>query len=245
MFLIAASPAVSAQERVTTFGLQFKPVIPSNLLRAGEVSLSDNGVNYTVDQKLGYSLGGVVRRGVTRWFSVETGISYVRRNFAASVYNDAGTFSDTTRFRIVGYEIPVLGMVYVQLSDQIFMDAAFGLSMDMFPSNVSSGNSQAFYQKSFRNGWLLPGLIANVGWEWRTRKSGYFYIGASYHRPFIPIYDSHLYYTHNGQNSEQVLQLSGNYLTLDLRFFFHEDPEPKKEKVREEDLPHWMKGGRK
>jgi len=243
--LVLVAPLLHAQERVTTFGIQFKPIIPSNLLRAGEVGLTKDGIDFAVDQRLGYSFGGVVRRGFTKWLSMESGISYVRRNFAASVSNASGSFTDTTAFRIIGYEIPITGLVYVQLSDYIYMNTAFGFSLDMFPSNVGSGNSNDFFQKSFRRSWVLPGLIANIGWEWRTKKSGYFYVGASYHRPFVPIYDTDLYYDHNGQRSNTTLQLSGNYLTIDFRYFFHEEPEPKKVKMKEEDMPQWMKNGKK
>ena len=239
-----------SQERVTTFGVEMKPIIPSNLFQTGQTALTQNGIDYELNQKIGYSFGGVMRFGLTKLLSLESGISFVRRNFSTNVSDPAFNFTDTVDFRVIGYEIPVTGLVFVQLSDEIFMNAAFGLALDMFPSDVGNGNNVDFIQISRRRGigggnsfmtWSKLGLIANVGFEYRTKKSGYFYVGGSYHRPFQPIYDTYLYYTNeNGVEDRAKLAMSGNYLTIDFRYFFHEEPK-KVEKERDPDtMPSWM-----
>lgn len=243
-FLVfTASLPVFAQENVTTFGIQIKPIVPSNLLNAGTEGSEVDGIQYNVEQRMGYSFGGVVRRGLTRWLTIESGISYVRRNYRASVMAASDGFSDSTRFRVIGYEVPVLGLVYVRLGDKIFMDAAFGLSLDFFPSNVGSGPSTDFYQHSFYRNKMQTSLLANVGWELRTEDKGYFYVGASFHRPFSPIYVTQIHYDYNGAGKTGSVALSGNYLTLDLRYFFHEEPEvrERKKKRKQEDMPLWMR----
>lgn len=240
-----------AQERVTTFGLQVKPIIPSTLLRTGATSLNQNNADYVVDHLPGYSFGGVIRIGLNNRFSVESGISYVRRNFESSVQHYDQLFSDTVGYRIIGYEIPVTGLVFVRLSDQIYMNTAFGLAFDMFPSDVSNFNSAEFVALGTRTGiegsnifpWLKVGLTANVGFEYRTKEKGYFYLGASYHRPFGAIYDVVHIYDRPGAFDKATLQLSGNYLTVDFKYFFHEEPKEKKVKRDPDTMPSWMKAG--
>lgn len=83
------------------------------------------------------------------------------------------------------------------------------------------------------------GLLANVGFEYRTESRGYFYVGGSYHLPFRNIYNTFMIYDHNSVSEQGFLQLNGNYLTIDLKYFFHEEPE--KPKVKEEDLPAWQR----
>lgn len=227
-----------------------KPIIPSNLLRAGNTQAFNEGIEYNMNQRVGYAFGGIIRQGLTPWFSLETGINYVRRNFEATVSNPNLSFSDSSRFRIIGYEIPVQGLVFVRLSDQLYMDGGFGLAFDMFPSDVSSGTND-FYHITVRNAgalppglsWMKMGLLANVGFELRTKESGYFYVGATYHRPFGTIYNSQVRYMNGSSEDRAELQLSGNYLTLDLRYYFHEEPKEKTKKldVKEENLPQWMK----
>jgi len=253
MLFLCSVPSFS-QERVTTFGVQMKPIIPSNLFRAGATELSQNGVDYSLNQQVGYSFGGVMRFGLNKWLSLESGISFVRRNFSAQVYHEELSFADTTEFRIIGYEIPISGLVFVRLSDKIYMNASFGLALDMFPSDVSSGTSQDFYQYSLRTGFansnsilnfVKTGLIANIGFEYRTKESGYFYIGASYHRPFSPIYNTGINYTYTNSTAKfedlGVLQLSGNYLTIDFKYFFNEEKREKKVERDPSTMPSWMK----
>ena len=69
--LVSLSTQVFSQERVCTFGFQMKPLIPSNLFRAGITELSKNGVDYAVNQELGYAFGGVMRFGLNKWFSTQ------------------------------------------------------------------------------------------------------------------------------------------------------------------------------
>lgn len=249
--LVGCAVTGFSQERVTTFGVEMKPIIPSSLLRTGLSAKTEEGIDYEVRQRIGYSFGGVMRFGLTKWLSLESGISFVRRNFSTNVYDPSFDFRDTVSFRVIGYEIPVTGLVFVQLSDQIFMNAAFGLALDMFPSNVGNASGEDFIVIGMRRGfgnagsimtWSKLGLLANVGFELRTKKSGYFYIGGSYHRPFRSIYDNFMYYTDaNRHQYESKLPLSGNYLTLDLRYFFHEEPEKKEEKRDLDTAPSWMK----
>ena len=77
----------------------------------------------------------------------------------------------------------------------------------------------------------MVSLIANLGFEYRTRKSGYFYLGASYHNTFGDIADVFVSYKELNSNQHVVLiepypSVNGNYLSLDLRYYFN--PEPRK-----------------
>jgi hypothetical protein len=66
--------------------------------------------------------------------------------------------------------------------------------------------------------------LATLGFEWRT-KSQIVYLGGIYHRPFndielvMPKVELILI------QRRVIYPVSGNYLTIDLRYFFHEDPE--------------------
>ena len=71
---------------------------------------------------------------------------------------------------------------------------------------------------------VQPALIANVGWEYRTEEKGIWYIGGSFHRPFLPMYKATVGYVTDTYTNNTETNLTGNYLTLDLRYFFHEEP---------------------
>ena len=104
-----------------------------------------------------------------------------------------------------------------------------GLTIDMFPSSIQTKDVY-FNHVAFRNHIFQPALSANIGCEYRTNKNGIIYLGASFQKPFSFIYLSKVGY--NGNNKEIIIrnELSGSYLTIDLRYFF---PESKTKNVDE------------
>lgn len=217
-----------AQERVTTVGIQLKPIISSDLIGTGPQSQTVEDVNYTITPKSGYAFGMVIRKGLTKQISLETGINYTRKSFNLSIVDDIKRLNIDEQFTYVIYEIPITGLIYVQLGRQLFLNTSFGLAADFLPSDWDSGNSQ-YYHRSFRTSWIIPSLLANVGFEWRTEKDGYFYIGSSYKRPFTNITTARVGIVDANQDiiKQSAFDILGNYLTLDLRYFFHENPERK------------------
>jgi len=230
IFFFLPSLAI-AQERVLTFGIQYKPIVPVNYFTTN-TSVLQNGVDFTIKQKFGFSGGMVIRKGFSKRWSLEAGINLVKRNFEITITDESSAFTGTSKFSSMSYELPVLGLLYIQLSDEIYMNTAFGFSIDFFPSDI--GSEDVFYDHySLRKSWVQPSLLANVGYEFRTKKRGYFYLGISFHRPFFSIYYSNVEYLENGKELEEIdTELKGDYLTLDLRYFFHEDPEKKTAKKK-------------
>jgi len=223
--------SLKSQERVTTFGIQIKPIIPSSLFNTGEQLLDQNNVFFSVKPKLGYSFGMVIRKGLTKSLSLETGINYLKRGYDLSIDARDLNFNESSNFNLISYEIPISLLVYVKLSREMYMNVSGGLSMDIYPSDLYTF-SPSFQNDVIVSDWIQTSLIANVGWEYRTEESGYFYLGGSYHRPFSPIAKEIVWYNGNGRDERPIFELIGNYVTIDFRYFFHEDPEKKKRKVK-------------
>ena len=215
---------VTAQAGVTTLGIQVKPVVPLDLFDP-VVELERDQLSGTVELTGGYAFGMSVRVGVSNTISFETGISQVQRNYRYTLLNDTSGYSATERFRYVGYEVPVVALAYIRLGERLWMNAALGFSFDAYPSDVQKDVEQGRIYV-FRNNWAQFATLANLGVEYRTEGSGYFYLGASFHRPFGSIAVADL--TYYGQNFFPYTMrgtLDGSYLTLDLRYYFHEDPD--------------------
>lgn len=209
---------------VTTFGLQVKPVVPVSFFEPRN-ALDRAPIHGTVELTGGLAFGMVVRTGLSKTISLETGINQIVRRYDFSVRNDTNGYSNSGKLRYVGYEVPILGMVYIRLGERTWMNNAIGFSVDMYPSDVESklDFSRAYF---FRKNWAQIGVVGNIGVEYRTDKSGIFYFGATYHRPFgdmaradLSWYDSRLVPT------TLTTFLNGSYLTADIRYFFHEDPD--------------------
>jgi len=214
---------LTAQRKVTTVGFQIKPIFPNSFLSAGTKTIYQDNVRFDLTLASGFSAGMMVRHGFSDLLAIESGINYVKRSHELKITD--GSFEGTSKFRIIGYEIPVNLLVYIRLGEKIFMNASMGPAVDMFASDVQSSDDY-YEQRSYRNNIFQPAVNGNLGLEYRTAKSGYFYIGASYHQPFSYIYATEIHYPKN--NTVPVIEtIDGNYFTLDLRYFFYEDPKKK------------------
>ena len=224
---------VIAQKGVTTFGLQIKPIISSEIINTGPETIKEGAINFTLEPNQGYSFGMVIRRGITDQISFESGINYTKRHYNLNITNDTLNFDGKSNFSYVIYQIPALAFIYVQLGQKLYLNTAFGASLNFLPSSWDSYDTY-FTHFSKRKSWIVPSLLANVGFEYRTRKDGIFYLGFSYHRPFSKITTAGVGYVEDRiQKEAAFFDVTGNYLTIDLRYFFHEEPLWKQKRERE------------
>jgi hypothetical protein len=234
--VVVLTTTLSAQKSLTTFGVTIKPMIAGSLINEGDPKGSENNVDYFTDKAFGYSAGMVIRHNFTDLFAIESGLSYTKRNFDMRVDDKNTGYLFQQQFGVVGYELPIQGLVYVQLSKQIFMDASFGLSFDMYPSDVAVFDDEdKIIMEGRRKSWLQTALTANIGWEYRTKEYGAFYLGGTYHRSFGNTYGYLLQYDVDPNNVNSVPVkinnlVNGHYLTIDLRYFFHVDPDQQKQR---------------
>lgn len=217
-----------------TVGLKFRPIIPSSILRTDRQQVTGNeadGNSYlrlTVDQRVGYSFGMLVRKNFTRRFAMETGVTYVRRGFDIEVTDLDSNRTDFQDFALTAYEIPVMALVYIRLGEEFYMNTSLGVSLDIGARSVA--NNTTFYDHFTAIQKFNAAILGNVGVEWRTRDSGSLYLGLTYHQPTGPIADTKINYFRTSSVSDASIEtpLNGTYLTLDLRYYFHETIEGKR-----------------
>lgn len=231
--LFTVGQYVHAQDKITTFGVFLRPSFPNQFFRTGPIDFSDSNIDYSIVQQSGISFGGIIRKGFTKRLSFETGIVYTKRNYDLTLTDT--TFTGRGEYSIIGYEIPLTALVFIQLGQQLWMNVGLGPGIEFYPSDIYSDDD--FYAHyGAREQTFNGALNASLGFEFRTKKSGYFYLGFNYHRSFSPIYTSVVEYYPSRDFSIPYTsigrtQLQGDYFGIDFRYFFHEDPEKKKKKV--------------
>jgi hypothetical protein len=219
--------AALAQKNVITAGLQFQPIFPVAFLNTAdqEATTSLGDMTSVVSPKFSFTAGMIVRWGFHKRLSLETGINFVQRNYDLTITTD--DFKGLSDFRIIGYEHPIKLLVFVPLAERLYMNAAAGVQLNFFPSDIYTFGPD-FRHSSLRLGFdnfLHGGGITNLGLEYRTKKAGYFYLGATYHVGFGDIYRSKIQYVKDNFFSEATsINLNGSYLTFDVRYFFHSQP---------------------
>lgn len=206
------------------FGFQFKPLIPGDFLSKSQITVSNGTFSGRFTQKYGYSFGAVTRIGITKLISFETGINQVKRNYDIDFsYPDSNLFGSTD-FSVISYDIPINAMIYIQLSEKFFTNASLGTSFVYYPSNVGAvlpvDNKVAFSAEGRRNRRFDFEINANFGFELRTEKNGFFYLGASAKLPVAPIFKVAAICEFPGNEAVAAVgEVNGAYLSLDLRYF--------------------------
>ncbi len=219
-FLIFSGQLLFAQKGVTTVGIQYKPIFPFNFLNTGPLKNDVNNVHFETELTSGFSGGLVIRHCFSDLVALEGGINYVKRKYSLTITD--GEFKGESTFRIIGYEIPVSAVIFARIGERLYANGSLGPSLDMFASSVLSYDDY-FSHISLRKQIFQPAVNGNIGFEYRTEKSGNIYLGVSYHRPFSYIYFDKVEYKNNGKEETVGNFLIGNYLTIDLRYFFHEE----------------------
>ncbi len=215
-----------AQKGVTTFGLQYKPLIPVNVFNVEDLILQEEGYKVEVSSLLGHNFGAIIRWGITNTLAFETGLTYSRRNYNLTASLD-DTLNDNSDFGLVTYEIPIQGLFYVRLSKSWYMNAATGFSMNFRASDVGNFTEKGVFSHTTAVKGLNLAYIANLGFEYRSKKSGTFYVGASLSTPLRSLGAIAIRSEDLSNNRLIEGTISGNYLSVDMRYFFNENNKTK------------------
>ena len=206
------------------FGLQVRPIFPTSFIGSPELTLTKEGFSTTITQKMGYSYGGTVRVGMTKLIAIETGINFTQRNFDLSMeVPDSNAFA-TNNMSFVEYDVPVNALFYVQLAESWYMNASVGFALTYKPTPVGVFSPSIGYNQFTITG-LTRGKVgidanANVGFEYRTEKSGFFYLGGSARVPFGPLFDLVADYQWQGILNRIIGPVDGSFLSIDFKYFF-------------------------
>lgn len=219
------------QKGVTTFGIQYKPIIPNPIIGTYNQDFSVDNFESSIQQKLGHAFAMVIRQGLNDVVSFETGLAFTQRNFRLDFALQDSGYSAQSKVGIVSYEIPFKGLIFIRLGDYTFMNTAIGASFNYYPSDVSVNvpikSNQYFLQEGARLNRIQGALLADIGFEYRTKKSGYFYLGTSYNLPFASIITFAMSYEHPPGKTLFIDNIRGSYLTVDFRYYFNEKPNTK------------------
>lgn len=229
-FCVGPQRELMAQAGVATLGVMVKPVVPFTYFDKDAAAEIEH-VRYGLSLEGGFAFGMNVRIGLNNTISLETGLGQIQRRFSYSVTNDTSGYEESARIRYTGYELPVMGLVFIRLGERTWMNTALGASLDFYPSDVEGLIDEGSIY-IFRRNWAQGSVIGNLGVEYRSPKSGIFYLGATYHRPFNDLALADISYIYYGPPSRsdftQRLPIAGSYLTVDIRYYFHEDPDRRK-----------------
>lgn len=209
------------------FGIQARLISPSEFLGSVKTELSDKGFNSSLQQQIGFSYGALIRADYSKNIAFEGGINYIQRQFKASMfYTDSVTsISDSNELTFINYEIPLQGVVKIQLSKSFFSLVGLGPSITFKPTSVAlidqPGGKYTFYHSGSVKKFGVD-INAQVGFEFRTKKSGYFYFGGSVKVPTSYLFNWGGKFSEQGSSFYLIdfAKANGSFISLDMRYYF-------------------------
>ena len=223
---------LKGQSTRTSFGLQYKPIIPSEYFNSSHINESSKSYTFNLSPKYSNSFGMVLRHKINKTFSIESGLNYTQRNYKLIISKAIDqNIDDLTYFGMRSYELPIQFLTYVRASEFWYLNVAFGISHNVLASDIFSygDKTDAYFQNTYRKNGGYRALLANIGMEYRTEKKGHYYVGASLHRPWseisrvYPEYDDDLNTFNDADFDDKFfLEMLGNFITIDFRYFFAE-----------------------
>lgn len=232
-FLISLSVPVVAQtpnrdKFPSYFGLVASPVFPSDFLGTKTTVFNDptETMTITFNQTTGFMFGASVRIGLTRLMSLETGLTQIRRNFQVGMSIPDSNISSQKTFSFVSYDLPLNALIYVQMTENVFMNASLGMSIAHYPSDIRDtiqpGGKDFLVQEGRRTERTHLAVNAGIGFEYRTLKAGTFYVGGGGKIPLKQIMIGVGVLKEAGSSNQLFAYkaVDGSFLSLDLRYYF-------------------------
>ena len=224
--LIGSTKAQVSKTKVPSyFGVEVKSILPTQYIGNPVLEQSINGFNTTFTQKPGYSFGGVVRVGLTKLLALETGLHLNHRNFDIDMSVPSENSYATNSLSFITYDLPINGLVYIRLAEQWFMNTAIGASISYNPTNVgvkTLPGGPHIYKHTGLAQKVIFEFGANVGFEFRTKKAGFYYLGGGARVPMQTLFYLKSQYGQLSSNNveEIVSDVDGSYLSISLKYFF-------------------------
>ena len=225
LLLLMHFSMIGQSDQVTSyFGLHYKSIIPNNFVGSKILSLSEQEFSTTCEQKVGYLIGATVRAGITKLIAFETGINLVHRNFQIDMSVPDSNLYAQTDLALLSYDIPLNCLIYIKLSKAWYSNASLGFAMVYKPSMIQSvtgldeGHIFTYLGATERK--FSADFNGNIGFEFRSKKSGFFYLGGSVRIPLEPLFILAGQYRNEGYSLLSYGDVNGSFMSIDLKYFF-------------------------
>jgi len=207
------------------FGFQVRTIFPTKFIGEKELTIFNESFSTTITQKMGYSFGATVRAGLTDLIALETGINFTQRYFSLNMSHLDSNIVGQNQFGFIQYDIPINALIYIKFTDEFYMNASLGLALGYKPSSIGSITNAGGLHQFFNIGLVDINkkvgvdLNANLGFEYRTKKAGIYYIGGSARLPLSPIFGLVSQYRNGNYRLTAFGEVNGSYLSLDIKYF--------------------------
>lgn len=199
------------------FGLGIRSVVSSDLLSTGTFSAISEDVTFSYAPRPSLGIDAIIRFKLRGRFSLQTGISSIRRGYDVTMDDGSVKFEDY--IRLTSFQIPITGILQVPISERGKMGLETGFVLDMLPTDAASGadSFQSFIYVSNR---FNAALRATAFFSQDIEKGGRVEIGAGYHRLLGNLGNLYMDFGLPSEVKTFKTPLQGHFFYLGATFFF-------------------------
>ncbi|MCB0737924.1 MAG: hypothetical protein KDC92_10455 [Bacteroidetes bacterium] len=219
LFVLAAQVSAQQNEENNTpaFGLVYNTILTTEILSGERVESTVEDVLFSYNSAYSQGFGGFITFSPYQTFSFSTGITTIRRNY--QVFMDADSFDFERKLRVNSFQVPLLGVVNVQLGNNLWISGRGGFVLEFFPNNQLI-EDERFLTVTQPRYWAIPTLRGGARLEYTTPKNGAFFIGASYTRSLTYLVRMYMDYSLANRTITENFKLEGHYFSLDVGYVF-------------------------
>lgn len=223
--VIGWSQAFNQLGKPNYFGFHYRHILPMQQMQSGVQKFADSILQTSLTPTDGYTFGGLMRYGITDLISLETGLYYNQRNFTIQSTRTDSMLTVDQRLRFVQFEIPIQGNIGIQLSRTIYANAALGGAILYKPTSVAT-----YVNPSDKHEFRQVGLVdinkklgfdirTSIGFEYRNKKAGVFYLGATAFVQLQPAFVLLSKYQFVNFKQTAFGEINASGFGLDLKYF--------------------------
>ncbi len=162
-----------------------------------------------------------IRKNFSKKWAIEGGIFSTKRNLQFDYLNRETGLAFQNKISIITYEIPLQALLYIRITDKWYTDAGLGVNFNFLSTYEYQNSTPSFETFLRRRTWATPSLTVSYGIEYRSKKSGFIYLGISINQ-YLKEYYSATSFSANPKVFDKKFnyRLSANYFSFDLKYFF-------------------------
>jgi hypothetical protein len=220
VFSSLAQAQSTAEERneVVKFGIGLRLVATSDLLSTGPVETLDRGVLFSYEPRLSRGIDAIIRFKLRNRFSLQTGITSIRRSYNFGMSTDSLQFSGS--LIQTGFQLPLTGILEVPIAEKSKVGVEGGFIAEMIPGEVGSGPQEDYYAFIYVQSRLKGSFKASAFINFDLESGAKIETGFSYVRMATRLGSFYMDYDPGTQVITNRKDLQGHFFTYNISFFF-------------------------
>ena len=208
------------RSKIFHFGLGIRSLVATDMLTTGEVNEMKEGVRFASAPQVSFGLDARIRMKLKGRFSLQSGISSLRRNYNFETGTDSLSYSG--QLRLSSFSIPISGLLKVPISKRAKVGVEFGLAGELMPSEVGAGEPEGYYSHIYVHRRFRTTLSMGTQFTQEFYNGWSAEIGVHYTRMLGRL--GSYYSDYDPENVTKVVShrndLLGHYFSIQLLVFF-------------------------